>query len=109
MHDLLEDPALSSDETTSQLKTFSGFRVGAYMAEGNTPRLTANMFLPEMMEIVIDAILAVMGDGVVSEDGADRFSILATGFRIGLTNLRIHCRKHRVTAVVPENKCPWPL
>ena len=104
MQALLGDVALASDETTNQLNTFTGFRVGAYMAEGDTPRLAANMFLPEQLEIMVDAILAVVGNGVCSEDGADRLSMLGDGLREGLSLLRIHCRKHRLKAVLPENK-----
>ena len=104
MQALLGDVALASDETTAQLNTFTGFRVGAYMAEDDTARLAAAMFLPEQLEIMVEAIMAVMGNGVVSEDGGDRLSTLEDGLRRGLSDLRIHCRKHRPKAVMPENK-----
>ena len=84
--------------------SLTGFRVGAYMAEDDTARLAASMFLPEQMEIMVEAILAVVGNGVSSEDGVDRLSMLEDGFRQGLTDLWIHCRKHRLRAVLPENK-----
>lgn len=73
------------------------------MAEDDTPRLVADMFLPEQIDIIVDAILAIVGYGVASESGADRLSILAAGFRSGLSDLQIDCRKHRVKAVVSEN------
>ena len=47
MQALLEDLKLASDETTPQRNTFTEFCDGAYMAEGDTSRLAANMFLPE--------------------------------------------------------------
>ena len=34
--------------------------------------LAANMVLPEQLEIMVDAMLAVMGNAVTSEDGVDR-------------------------------------
>eukprot|EP00904_Undaria_pinnatifida_P006372 jgi/Undpi1/2865/HiC_scaffold_14.g06242.m1 len=74
------------------------------MAEDDTSRLAASMFLPEQIEIIVEAILAVVGNGVSSEDGVDRLSMLEDGLRQGLTDLRIHCRKHRLKAVLPENK-----
>ena len=98
------DVALASDEATTQLNTFFGFRVGAYMAEDDTARLVASMFLPEQMEIMFEAILAVVGNRVSSEDGVDRLSMLEDGLRQGITDLRIHCRTHRLKAVLPENK-----
>eukprot|EP00904_Undaria_pinnatifida_P008192 jgi/Undpi1/4502/HiC_scaffold_17.g07856.m1 len=73
------------------------------MAEDYTARLAASMFLPQQMEIMVEAILAVVGNGVSSEDGVDRLSMLG-GLRQRLTDLRIHCRKHRVKAVLPEHK-----
>ena len=58
------------------------------------------MFPPEQREVIVDAILAV----VVSGDGADRLSILATGLQSGLNDLRIYCQNHRVKDVAAENK-----
>eukprot|EP00904_Undaria_pinnatifida_P011772 jgi/Undpi1/7725/HiC_scaffold_23.g10198.m1 len=75
MQALLGDVALASDETTTQLNTFTGFRVGAYMAEDDTARLAASMFVPEKMEIMLEATLAVVGNGVPSEDGVNRLSM----------------------------------
>ena len=103
MQALLGDVALASDETTTQLNTFTGLRVGEYMAEDDTAQLTASMFLPEQMEVMVEAILAVVGNGVSSEDGVDRLSMEEDGLRQGLTDLRIHCREHRLKAVLPEN------
>ena len=74
------------------------------MAEDDTARLAASMFLPEQMETMVEAILAVAENGVSSEDGVEMLSMLEKGLRQGLTDLRIHCRKHRLTAVLPENK-----
>ena len=104
MQALLGDVALASDETTTQGNTFTGFRAGAHMVEDDTARLAGRMFLPEQMEIMVEAILAVVGNGVWSGDGVDRLSMLEDGLRQGLTDLRIHCRKHRLKAVLPENK-----
>ena len=104
MQALLGDVALASDETTTQLNTFTGFRVGAFMAEDDNARLAASMFLPEQKEIMVGAILAVVENGVSSEDGVDRLSMLENGLRQRLTDLRIHCRKQRFKAVLPENK-----
>ena len=53
---------------------------------------------------MVDAVSVVIGNGVESEDGVDRISMLATGLREGLTLLRVHCRKHWAKAFVPENK-----
>ena len=80
---LLADVALAPDETTLQLNTFTGFRVVTYMAEGDNYRLAANMFLPEQMEIMVEVMLAVVGNGVTSEDGVDRISMLEDGLREG--------------------------
>lgn len=105
MQALLGDLALASDETTSQHSIAStDFRVGVYTTEGDTPRLAANMFRPEQLEIMVDTIPAVVVRGVVLEDGADGLIMLAARFQIRLNDLRIHCRRHRVKAVVPENK-----
>ena len=62
------------------------------------------MFLPEQMEILEKAMLAVVGNGVTSEDGVGRISVLEDGLREGLTSFRVHCRKHRGKACLPENK-----
>ena len=96
--------ALASDETTMQLNTFTGFRVASYMAEGDNPRLAATMFLPEQMEIMIEAVLAVVGNGVTSEDALERLAILEHALHEGLTLLRVHCRKYRAKACVAENR-----
>ena len=104
MQALLADTALASEETTLQLSTFTGFRVAAYMAEGDDARLAADMFLPEQMEIMVKAMLAVAGNGVTSDDGIDRVKILENGLREGLTFRRVHCRKHRGKARLPRNK-----
>eukprot|EP00904_Undaria_pinnatifida_P011933 jgi/Undpi1/7870/HiC_scaffold_23.g10342.m1 len=74
------------------------------MAENDIVRLAASIFLPEQMEIMVEAILAVVGNGMSSEDGVDRLSMLEDGLRQGLTDLRIHCRKYRLKALLPENK-----
>ena len=52
----------------------------------------------------MEAILAVVGNGVTSEDGVDRVSTLADGLREGLNLVRVHCRKYRAKAFVPANK-----
>ena len=44
MQALLRDLAWASDETTTPLNTLTGFRVTAYMAEGDSPHLAATMF-----------------------------------------------------------------
>ena len=89
MQALLADVALASDETTLQLNTFTGFRVATYMAEGGNYRRTVNVFLPEQMEVMVETMLAVVGNGVTSEDGVDRISMLEDGLREGLTSLRV--------------------
>lgn len=76
---------LESDEATLQLNTFTGFRIAKYMAEENTSRLAANMVLPRQLEIMVDAMLAVMGNGIASEDGVDR-DILAVSGRASLSS-----------------------
>lgn len=45
MQAVLKDVALASDETMTKPNNFNGFRVGAYMAEGNNPRIAVSMFL----------------------------------------------------------------
>ena len=62
------------------------------------------MFLPEQMEIMVEAMLAVVGNGAASEDGVDRISMLEDGLREGLTSLRVHRRKRRGKACLPGNK-----
>lgn len=78
------------------------------MAEGDSPRLATTMFFPEQMEIMVEAFLAVVGNGVTSEDGVDRLGILGDGFREGLNLLRVHCRKNRAKAFVPSGKALLP-
>ena len=78
---LLVDRALASDATTLQQITFTGFRGSTYMAEGDNYRLAANMFLPEQIDVKTRAMLAVVEDGVTSEDGVDRISLLEGGVR----------------------------
>lgn len=88
MQALLGDLALTSDETTQHLNRFTGVRVEAHMAEGSTSRLATNLVLTEQLDIMVDAILVVTGNGRISEDGVDRVSMLATGLREGLTLLQ---------------------
>ena len=104
MQTLLADVALALDKTTLQLNISTGFLVATYMADGDNYRLAANMFLPEQMESIVETMLAVVGNCVTSEDGVDRMSMLKDGLREGLTSLRVHCRKHRGKACLPENK-----
>ena len=66
MHALLADVTPASDETTLQLNTFTGLRVAMYMIGGDNYPLSATMFPPEQMEIVVQAMLAVVGNGVTS-------------------------------------------
>lgn len=55
---------LASDETTSKVNTFTGFRVTARMTEGDNSRVAAGMGLPEQIDIMADASLAVKRNGV---------------------------------------------
>lgn len=66
MRAVLPDMALAPDETTLQLNTFTGLRVAMYMIGGDNYPLSATMFPPEQMEIVVQAMLAVVGNGVTS-------------------------------------------
>ena len=74
------------------------------MAEGDSPHLAVTMFLPEQMEIMVAAILAIVGNGVTSEDGVDRVQMLVDGLQEGLNLLRVHWRKYRAKVFGPANK-----
>ena len=53
-------------------------------------------------------MLVVVGNGVTSEDGVDRISMLEGGLREGLTSLQVRCHKHRGKACLQENKALLP-
>ena len=104
MQALLRDLAWASDETTTQLSILTGFRVTACMAEGDSPHPAATMFLPEQMEIRVEAIRVAVGNDVTSEDGVDRVSMLAEGLREGRNLMRVHCRNYPAKAFVLANE-----
>ena len=72
------------------------------MAEGDNYRLAAKLVLPEHMKIVVEAMLSVVGNGVTSEDGVGQISMFEAGLQEDFTSIRLHCRKHRGKACLPE-------
>lgn len=64
---------------------------------------------PEPMEIMADAISAVVGIEVVSEGGANRLSMLVGGLRIDLTGLRSTAESIGSRPSCRRTSCPWPL
>lgn len=74
------------------------------MAESDCARLAADIFLPEKVQIMVEAMLAVAGNGVTSGDGIDRANRLEKGLHEGLTPVRVNCRKHQEKPCLPENK-----
>ena len=97
MQALLADNALASYESTLQLSTFTGVRVAAYIAEGDDARLAADMVLPEQMDVIVEGVLAVRGNGVTLGDRIDLVKILEDGLRQLFTSHRVRCRKHGKT------------
>ena len=110
MQALLADVAMASDETTLQLNPITEFRIGTYMAKGDSCRLAANMCLPEEMEIVMETILAVEENDVTSRDGTDCIRILKDGLREGVTSLPGSGHKYVLKACLLENNAlPYAL
>eukprot|EP00903_Cladosiphon_okamuranus_P021517 g19781.t1 len=101
---LLRSTARVSPVVRDMLNTMGAFDVMEMNAPGDDTA-AVRMSLPERIEILIEAILAVTHRGVRGAVGEARLEVLASGLRNGSAMLRRHCNASRsvVQHAVPYN------
>ena len=98
MHALLADVTPASDETTLQLNTFTGFRVATHTSEGDTTGWRRTCFSRSKWRLWWRPCWRSWGM-------APHRKTASTGSACWRTvSERVHCRKHRGKACLPENK-----
>ena len=103
LQDVLIDIARVTPAVASQVGTLASLDIGAYMPNGQQKAATATL-LYEHMDIMVDALLAVVGYGAHSLESAERLRTLKTALDEGAAMLRTHCRKYCVTVEISDNR-----
>lgn len=103
LQDVLIDIARVSPAVASQLGSLASLDIGAYMPNGQQKGHDATL-LYEHMDIMVDAVLAVVGYGAHSPESTERLRGLRTALDEGATMLRKHCRKYCVTVETSDNR-----
>ena len=103
LQDVLIDIARVSPAVASQVGSLASLDIGAYMPNGQQKGPDATL-LYEHMDIMVDAVLAVVGYGAHSPESTQRLRGLRTALDEGAAMLRKHCRKYCVTVETSDNR-----